>query len=303
MVSLYTVENALKEVYLGVLSNQLNTQVSPVLAKINHSSSDVWGKEIRKLPNWYKNYQDCPMLVSNVETMYGKIEISDKAIRVSQNSTGALVNLLNTELESLLRVTIKAISDAFFDEDKEFVEVNGQKLNNHTKIKTSGLKELFSDSEKIYGLERAKYVELNPVVKTIKEFNPYEIQEIIDNNNDRVDFMICNPKVKRKYQESFTRQAIEIQELGSFKCLLFNGTIPIIPVREVPENEIYFISTEDFTLHQLCDWKWLEDINGHILRQDEAKPFYNASLVKYGNYICENPYKQIKIVLEEKADE
>lgn len=299
MVSLQTAENALKEVYLGVLSNQLNTQVSPVLAKIKHSSNDLWGKEIRKLPSWYGNYQDYPTLVVDVETMMGNIEISDKAIRVCQNSTGAMVNLLNAELESLLRVTTKAISDAFFTEDKEFIDVNGQKLNQHTIINTSGLKELFSDSEKLYGLERAKYKELNPVVKTIKEFNPYEIQEIIDNHNDRVDFMICNPSVKRKYQESFTRQNIEVAELGSFKCLLFNETIPIVPVKEIPENEIYLISTEDFTLHQLCDWRWLESADGHILRQYGLKPVYNATLVKYANYICENPYKQIKIVLED----
>lgn len=299
MVSLQTAENALKEVYLNVLSNQLNTNVSPVLAKIKQSTRDVWGKEIRTIPSWHGNYENYPTLIILIENMYGCIEISDKAIRASENSRGAFINLLTAEMENLLRVTSKAIFNAFFTEDKEFIDVNGQKLNNHTRITTSGLKELFSDSSTLYGLERAKYKELNPLVKTIKEFNPYEIQEIIDNNNDRVDFMICHPSIKRKYQESFTRQNIEIKELGQFKCLLFNGTIPIVPVKEMPENEIYLISTEDFTLHQLCDWQWIENENGRILRQVEAKPVYNATLIKYANYICENPYKQIKIVLED----
>ena len=49
MVTLQTAENALKNVYLGVVANQLNTNANPLLARIKHSSKDVWGKEIRKL--------------------------------------------------------------------------------------------------------------------------------------------------------------------------------------------------------------------------------------------------------------
>ena len=49
MVTLETANNALKEVYLGVLSNQLNTTINPLLSRINQTSSDVWGKEIRKI--------------------------------------------------------------------------------------------------------------------------------------------------------------------------------------------------------------------------------------------------------------
>ena len=49
MVTLTTANNALKEVYLGVLSNQLNTSINPLLSRINQTSADVWGKEIRKV--------------------------------------------------------------------------------------------------------------------------------------------------------------------------------------------------------------------------------------------------------------
>ena len=49
MVTLATADNALKEVYLGVVSEQLNTSINPLLAKIKQTTSDVWGKEIRKL--------------------------------------------------------------------------------------------------------------------------------------------------------------------------------------------------------------------------------------------------------------
>ena len=40
MVTLTTAENALKTVYLGVVSDQLNINANPLLAKIKHSNAD-----------------------------------------------------------------------------------------------------------------------------------------------------------------------------------------------------------------------------------------------------------------------
>ena len=121
MVTLQTADNALKEVYLGVVSDQLNTSINPLLAKINQTTSDVWGKEIRKmapyginggigagdedgnLPNAAGN--NYAQFVLELKNLYGKIEISDKAIRASQNSAGAFVNLLNAEMEGLIKAS------------------------------------------------------------------------------------------------------------------------------------------------------------------------------------------------------
>ena len=49
MVTLTNVENALKDVYLGVVANQLNVSTNPLLAKIKRTTKDVWGKEIVKM--------------------------------------------------------------------------------------------------------------------------------------------------------------------------------------------------------------------------------------------------------------
>ena len=49
MVTLETAEKALKSVYLNVVADQLNVGVNPLLAKIEQTTSDVWGKEIIKL--------------------------------------------------------------------------------------------------------------------------------------------------------------------------------------------------------------------------------------------------------------
>lgn len=121
MVTLSTANNALKEVYLGVLSNQLNTTINPLLAKINQTSSDVWGKEIRKIAPYGINggigagteTGDLPSSAENnyeqfvlsLKNLYGKLEISDKAIRASEHSTGAFVNLLTAEMEGLIKAS------------------------------------------------------------------------------------------------------------------------------------------------------------------------------------------------------
>ena len=121
MVTLTTADSALKEVYLGVVSNQLNTSINPLLAQISQTTSDVWGKEIIKVAPYGLNGGigagtedgDLPIAAGNnyaqfkltLKNLYGKIEISDKAIRASENSAGAFVNLLNGEMEGLIKAS------------------------------------------------------------------------------------------------------------------------------------------------------------------------------------------------------
>lgn len=104
MVTIASAENALKTLYLGVVSEQLNTQVNPLLAKIKQSTTDVWGKEVRKLVPYGanggigagtedgllpapagNNYEQFQLTLKN---LYGTIEISDKAMRASANNSG-----------------------------------------------------------------------------------------------------------------------------------------------------------------------------------------------------------------------
>ena len=121
MITLTNANNALKTYYLGVLANQLNVGINPFLSKIEHTSTDVYGKEIRKLAPYGLNggissgseTDSLPKVGGNqyaefvleLKNLYGQIEISDKAIRASQNSVGAFVNLLNAEMEGLLHAS------------------------------------------------------------------------------------------------------------------------------------------------------------------------------------------------------
>ena len=119
MVTLQSAENALKSYYLGVVADQLNTAINPLLSKIRQSTTDVWGKEVRKMAPYGVNGGisagtedgDLPTAASNnyvqfvsgLKNLYGKIEITDKALRASQNNAGAFVNLLNAEMEGLIK--------------------------------------------------------------------------------------------------------------------------------------------------------------------------------------------------------
>ena len=95
MVTISNADKALKTFYLGVLADQLNVGVNPLFAKIAQTSSDVWGKEIKKLAPYGinggvgsgeendnlpqsggNNYAQFTLTLKN---LFGKIEISDKA--------------------------------------------------------------------------------------------------------------------------------------------------------------------------------------------------------------------------------
>lgn len=121
MVTISNADNALKTFYLGVLADQLNVGVNPLMAKIGQTTADVWGKEVKKLAPFGinggvgsgeendelprsggNNYAQFTLTLKN---LFGRIEISDKAMRASQNSAGAFVNLLNAEMEGLLKAS------------------------------------------------------------------------------------------------------------------------------------------------------------------------------------------------------
>lgn len=120
-VNLTNADNALKSYYLEAVSEQLDNSVNPFLAQIKKTSENVWGKEVKKLAihglnggigagtedgslpaargNHYVQF------TSSLKNLYGTIEISDKAIRASENNSGAFVSLLNSEMDGLIKAS------------------------------------------------------------------------------------------------------------------------------------------------------------------------------------------------------
>lgn len=121
MITLSEAENALKNIYLGTMSNLLNTTANPLLAKIEQTQADVYGNEIRTAVRWGINGgvgagdEDGALPVasgnkylqftSTLKNLYGQISISDKAIRAGREGMGAFTDLLNAEITGLMEAS------------------------------------------------------------------------------------------------------------------------------------------------------------------------------------------------------
>ncbi len=382
MVTMETADNALKSFYLDAVSEALNLNVNPLLAQIKQTSADVWGKDVRKLVRYGVNGgigagtetgslpaaggNNYIQFVSSLKNLYGTIEISDKAIRASASNEGAFVNLLNDEMQSLIRSasfnfgrmlygdgsgtlcsvsavggdnkitvdSVKGIAEGMIvdfyteggaliaaakgrtvtsvDRENQTVAVDGTALNStilpagtavclqHSYgCEITGLGALFSDSDTLYGVNRAAHPWLKPYVKKeIGTLGESVLQTAIDTVEERsgskIDFIVCSWGVKRALADYYTQYRTFVPSMevkGGYKALSFNG-IPVVADRFCPSGTMYLLNTEDFALHQLCDWQWLESEDGKILKQSAGKPVYTATLVKYAELVCSRPCGQ-----------
>ena len=180
--------------------------------------------------------------------------------------------------------------------DGDILYVQGSKDNEIT-----GLGAIFGDSATLYGLNRSANKWLTPYVSTAsQEINDNLLQTAVDfleeNTGSNIDFITCGAGVKRAYQQYLAcyRRNIDVTVLeGGYKAISFNG-IPVVSDRFVPDDTLYMLDSSKFTLHQLCDWEWIEGEGGKILRQKAGYPSYTATLVKYADLICEQPNGQAK---------
>ncbi len=380
-INLTNADNALKTVYLDAISEQLNYNVNPFFSAIEKSTNDVWGKEVKKLAIYGMNGGigagtedgDLPkasgnnysQFVTTLKNLYGVIEISDKAVRASENNAGAFVSLLNAEMDGLIKssrfnfgrmlfgdgsgkissvdgiiagqIIVDRISNFMegmivdfrdengnlidgvtgrrvisVDRDALAIKVSGEAFTSTTvpngsmitvqgsyQNELTGLGALFNEeSETLYGLSRADNAWLTPYtnydVGTITELKlQTALDAIEERSGNAVNFIVCSWGVRRALQKMLAnKQTLPTMELnGGFKAMSYNG-IPIIADRFCPEGTMYLLNTNDFTLHQLCDWQWLTGDDGKVLKQIAGKPVYTATLVKYADLICSHPNGQ-----------
>lgn len=383
MVTLETAEKALKQVYLGVVADQLNVGVNPLLAKIKQTTSDVWGKEIIKLAPYGLNggvgagteTGNLPTAASNnydrfkleLKNLYGTIELSDKAIRASQSNEGAFVNLLNAEMDGLLKASKFNLGRMLFGDGKGILGKVGVAANSKTITMTSvknfmegmvvdiyksadnsiyssfagirivgvdriaktvtidtatsvafavgdyftvqgslnneitGLGAIF-EGESLYGLSKAERSWLVPKnIKNVGKISTGKMQEGIDFVDEvagsQINFIVCSYDVRRAYLECLALSRTNIDYLnldGGYKALSYNG-IPLVADRFVEDGTMYMLNSDDFKLHQLCDWRWLEGDGGRVIKQKSNSATYNATLVKYADMICDKPIGQVKM--------
>ena len=381
MVTLTSAQNALKSVYLDVLSEQLNIKANALLSAIKKSSKDVYGKEIIKLAPYGLNGgisastetgtlptaagHNFLQFKTGLKNLYGTIAISDKAIRASASDSGAFVNLLNDEMESLIKssafnlgrmvygdgtgllATASVANNVVtYDSVKNLVEGMKVDVYNSSTLATAGaviayvdrankqvtftttvtiangytlyaagskdneitgIKRLFDTSsanKMLYGVDRTDYPWLYPYINI--PVSPTSISDALiqgalnsieEECGEQVDFIAVSGGVRNSYQSYLTtyHRNLDMAVLaGGYKTMTYAG-IPVVFERFVDDGYMYFFNTKDFTLHQLCDWEWLEGENGNILIPSATTPTFTATLVKYAELICDRPGAQGKI--------
>lgn len=174
--------------------------------------------------------------------------------------------------------------------------VQGSKDNEIT-----GLGAIFGSTETLYGLNRAENAWLTPYTSNdSKEISDELLQTAVDylaeNSASEIDMITCGSSVRRAYMQylSCYRRNVDVMNLeGGYKAVSFNG-IPVVADRFIEDGTLYMLDTSKFTLHQLCDWEWLEGESGNILHQKAGHPTYTATLVKYADLICDQPNGQAK---------
>ena len=120
MVTLTTVEKALKELYLGAIINQLNTETDPFITRIKRTSERITGNngivraaqiginggfgagtETGTLPTAGENIYK--KLYGTTKNLYGTISISDKSLRsIKGNDKGAFGDLVEREINGMM---------------------------------------------------------------------------------------------------------------------------------------------------------------------------------------------------------
>ena len=376
MITTQTADSVLKSYYLNVVSEQLDKTVNPFLACIRKTTSDVWGRDVRQAVRYGVNggigagtedgelpkalSSGYAQFVAPLKNLYGTIEISDKAIRASQSNEGAFVDLLNDEMDSLIRSSTFNFSRMLFgdgsgllatisaaptpdsgiynvdstinlaegmvvdiytgktldtagaviatvDRSSKRITFTGDVgdatqsdtlyIQNSRDLEITGLKAVF-EADELYGIEREGKSWLTPYKKTLfGDMTEEKLQEAIDSVEEygggKINFIVCSRGVRRKLISALSayRKTDSIDLEGGYRALSFNG-IPVVADRFCPKGTMYLLDTDDFGLHQLCDWQWLEGEDGKILKQIPGKPVYTATLVKYAELMCYRPVGQ-----------
>lgn len=380
MITIANADAALKDYYLDAVSAQLNGEVSPFFNAIAKTSENVFGKDVKlaiakgtmagvvagaedgELPSPRSNrYYGVTLPLKNI---YGTIEISDKAMRASGDTSGAFVNLLNAEMEGLvagakanfarmlygdgnglictvtskksdhqlavnsaksyfvgLKVKIGATSP--IETEITAVDVAGKTITVSASLASAtfsggekvtiqgaegneiiGLAGIF-DGTSLYGYTKSEEAYFSPYVKnvTASQLAESDIVDVIDSleesNDGKVNMILCSHKVRKSIAAlmSASRRIVNTAEIAAGYSSIIINDVPVYADKFCPDDRIYFVNTDDFSLNQLCDWAWLEDEGGRILKQVAGKAAYSATLVKYAELVCKRPCAQGVIIL------
>ncbi|MBO7178369.1 MAG: phage major capsid protein [Clostridia bacterium] len=119
MLSVEALDDVLKSFYLEVVSSQINCGASPLYDKIEKSSVNVNGKNAI-VPIYYGINgsllstnddgatlpESCPTMRATLEVplrnVYGVIDVTDKALRLTKDNVDGVIDVLGTEIQAMI---------------------------------------------------------------------------------------------------------------------------------------------------------------------------------------------------------
>ncbi|EGD47136.1 hypothetical protein Cpap_1528 [Ruminiclostridium papyrosolvens DSM 2782] len=380
-----SINQVFKTVYLPMVSEQINVSLAAVAQKIESTTTDIetTGTVVKCVPYGLNggtgsiNENDpLPMSGSNkrenfrseLKTLAGTLEITDKAWKSSISNVAAFENLLTSNMDGLKKSCQFSAGRQYYGDgtgeltrcgtttDSLTVEVastqylvegmivdlitnsTGAEITNGSKrrIKSidranktitlegtatvttastvsvyeqgskdkemTGLGKVFAKVGSLYGLEKASYSWLVPQLfenvgtLTSRKFVT-AMRQVRDYAGGNVDFIATAPAVYEEYYEyleTMQRQVNVVDLQGGFKSLSVNG-IPLTSDRFIKDGEAHGLTSNEWKLHQLDDWNWMEDDKGAIITLIKGYAKYTASLIKYAELICDHPGANFKM--------
>jgi hypothetical protein len=151
MITIEAAESALRSIYLDSVIEDINTKTNPFLTMIGKNKKEVAGKDARATIRYGNagsvgaraENGDLPVATHNktaeisvpLKNMYGTFQISDKAIRASQNNSGAFSGLLQGEMENLISTAQADLNRMIYGNGRRIVAV-ADSINLSTKTVT-----------------------------------------------------------------------------------------------------------------------------------------------------------------------
>ena len=180
-------------------------------------------------------------------------------------------------------------------------------------MELTGLKEILTPNNTLYGINRANAKWFNPQVfdkssggqpAAFDSLWMAKALKVVDNRvGETPSFFVCSDGVELAYvneQNTYKRNPEMMKVDGGYKLISYNG-VPITAEKYFMSNAMALINLNDFELAQLADWDWL-DADGAILTRITNKAAYEATMALYAELICKRPGGQAIILgIEEEG--
>lgn len=162
----------------------------------------------------------------------------------------------------------------------------------------TGLGAIF-DGDTLYGYSKKAEPYFAPYIadaeSELTEEKMCDVMDTLEEKfNSTVNMIICSYKTRKKIAALVADNKRVVNSIDAHTgvgAVTVNG-VPVYADKYCPDGRILFLNTDDFCLNQLCDWEWLEDEGGKILKQVRGKAAYGATLVKYAELVCKKPCAQ-----------